>query len=117
VTQEVSWAPRTTKVRRAAVAEVTAWTWPGWRYDVSPKRDPYDNETGFVKFRIRIDADGNLIGVERLESTVSPHVEKWYRDQLQKTTFSRTGGGRSPTGATGTVTFVIRSRYYSLEIS
>ncbi|MBD1396037.1 hypothetical protein H9Q13_02575 [Pontibacter sp. JH31] len=82
----------------------------GWRYDVSPKRDPYDNETGFVKFRIRIDADGNLIAVERLESTVSPHVEKWYRDQLQRTTFSRTGGGRSSTGATGTVTFVIRSR-------
>ncbi|WP_461489463.1 hypothetical protein [Pontibacter sp. HJ8] len=82
----------------------------GWRYDVSPKRDPYDNETGFIKFRIRIDADGNLIAVERLESTVSPHVEKWYKDQLQRTTFSRTGGGRSTTGATGTVTFVIRSR-------
>ncbi|SIQ91688.1 hypothetical protein [Pontibacter lucknowensis] len=82
----------------------------GWRYDISPKRDPYENETGFVKFRIRIDADGNLIGIDRLESTVSPHVEKWYREQLQKTTFSRTGGGRSTTGATGTVTFVIRSR-------
>jgi outer membrane biosynthesis protein TonB len=82
----------------------------GWRYEVAPKRDPYDNETGFIKFRIRIDADGNLIAVERLESTVSPHVEKWYRDQLQRTTFSRIGGGRSTTGATGTVTFVIRSR-------
>lgn len=82
----------------------------GWRYDISPKRDPYENETGFVKFRIRIDADGNLVGIDRLESTVSPHVEKWYREQLQKTTFSRTGGGRTATGATGTVTFVIRSR-------
>lgn len=82
----------------------------GWRYDISPKRDPYENETGFVKFRIRIDADGNLIGIDRLESTVSPHVEKWYREQLQKTTFSRIGGSRATSGATGTVTFVIKSR-------
>ncbi len=84
---------------------------PGWRYDIQPKRDPYENETGFVKFRIKIDSDGNLISVTTLESTVSPHVEKWYKDQVQKSTFSRTGGSSAAaTGATGVVTFVIRSR-------
>ncbi|PRY15552.1 hypothetical protein CLV24_102174 [Pontibacter ummariensis] len=83
---------------------------PGWRYDIEPKKDPYENETGLVKFRIRIDGDGNLVSVDVLESTVSPQVVAWYKDQLYKTTFSRTGSGTSSTGASGVVTFVIRSR-------
>ena len=83
----------------------------GWRYDVAPKKDPYANETGFIKFRIKIDGDGNLISVDRVEGTVSPHVEKWYRDELRKTTFSRTGSSSSSsTGATGYVTFVIKAK-------
>jgi periplasmic protein TonB len=83
---------------------------PGWRYDIAPKKDPYENETGFVKFRIKIDGQGNMISVDRIEGTVSPHVEKWYLDQLRKTTFSRTGGSGPSSGASGVVTFVIRSR-------
>lgn len=83
---------------------------PGWRYDIEPKRDPYSNETGIIRFRIKIDADGNLVNVERVESTVSPQVERWYRDQLYKTTFSRTGSGVATSGATGIVTFRITAR-------
>lgn len=83
---------------------------PGWRYDIDPKRDPYENETGFVKFSIKIDGDGNIVSVNKIEGTVSPHVERWYREQLQKTTFSRTGGGNSNVGATGVVTFTITAR-------
>lgn len=83
---------------------------PGWRYDIEPKRDPYTNETGIIRFRIRIDADGNLVNVERVESTVSPQVEKWYRDQLYKTTFSRTGTGATSVSYTGEVVFRITAR-------
>ncbi|QCR21857.1 hypothetical protein [Pontibacter sp. SGAir0037] len=83
---------------------------PGWRYDIDPKRDPYQNETGFVKFSIKIDGDGNITNISTIEKTVSPHVERWYREQLQKTTFSRTGNSSSNAGASGVVTFVIRAQ-------
>ncbi|GHA58173.1 hypothetical protein [Pontibacter akesuensis] len=81
----------------------------GWRYDIEPKRDPYSNETGIIRFQIKIDGDGNLIGINTIESNVSPQVKKWYEDQLRKTTFSRTGGTGNSSGATGFVTFRIRA--------
>ncbi|WP_347157050.1 hypothetical protein [Pontibacter chitinilyticus] len=83
---------------------------PGWRYDIEPKRDPYNNETGIIRFRIKIDGDGNMTSVDVLESNVSPQVLAWYRNQLQKTTFSRTGGSGNSSGASGTVTIRITSR-------
>ena len=84
---------------------------PGWRYDIKPKDDPYENETGKVVFRINIDADGNIESVQVVESNVSPQVVKWYRDEVYKTSFSRTNAGSpSDKGASGTITFIIRSR-------
>ncbi|TXK47680.1 hypothetical protein FVR03_09040 [Pontibacter qinzhouensis] len=81
----------------------------GWRYEIEPKRDPYPNESGIVKFRISINGNGEVINISLIESNVSPQVRKWYEDQLRKTSFIRTGGGNTNAGATGTVTFVIKS--------
>lgn len=83
---------------------------PGWRYDIEPRKDPYSNVTGIIKFSIKIDADGNLTGINVVESNVSPQVVAWYKEQLQKTTFSRTGSGAANSGASGVVTFRITSR-------
>jgi periplasmic protein TonB len=46
-----------------------------------------------------------------VESNVSPQVVKWYRDEVFKTSFSRISS-KTPTdkGASGTITFIIRSR-------
>lgn len=84
---------------------------PGWRYDIKPKDDPYENESGKVVFRITIDADGEIESVQVVESNVSPQVVKWYRDEVYKTSFSRTSA-QTPhdRGASGTITFIIRSR-------
>ncbi|WP_210488983.1 hypothetical protein [Rufibacter aurantiacus] len=82
---------------------------PGWRYDVAPKPDPFDDETGVVKFQIKIDGNGELVSVKVLESNVSPKVVNWYKEQVQRTSFSRTTGGNASAGATGTITFIIRS--------
>lgn len=82
---------------------------PGWRFDIKPKKDPYTNESGIVRFRIKVDADGNVTSADVIESTVSPHVVNWYKDELfTKASLVRTGGGSA--GASGVVTFVIRSR-------
>ncbi|WP_192820825.1 hypothetical protein [Rufibacter sp. LB8] len=82
---------------------------PGWRYDIAPKADPYDNESGIVKIEIKIDAEGSIVSLRVVESNVSPRVQQWYKDQVQRTTFSRIAGGNSSAGATGTITFIIRS--------
>ncbi|WP_207430458.1 hypothetical protein [Sabulibacter ruber] len=82
---------------------------PGWRYDVAPKPDPFDNETGIVKFEIKIDGNGDLVSVRVLESNVSPKVVNWYKEQVQKTSFSRTSNGSGGAGATGTITFILRA--------
>lgn len=82
---------------------------PGWRYDVAPKPDPFDNETGVVKFQIKIDGNGELISVKVIESNVSPKVVNWYKEQVQRTSFSRNSNSGSSAGATGTITFIIRA--------
>lgn len=84
---------------------------PGWRYDVRPKEDPYENESGKIVFRITIDSNGEIENIQVVESNVSPQVVKWYRDEVFKTSFSRTSS-KTPTdrGASGTITFIIRSR-------
>jgi outer membrane biosynthesis protein TonB len=84
---------------------------PGWRYDIRPKEDPYENESGKVVFRITIDANGDIENIQVIETNVSPQVVKWYRDQIYKTTFSRTSSkAAADQGATGTITFIIQSR-------
>jgi protein TonB len=86
---------------------------PGWRIDIEPQKDPYANERGKIVFRIKIDKDGELESVVPVESNVSPQVVKWYRDQIYKTSFSRTGTGSQAAaerGATGTITFIIESK-------
>lgn len=84
---------------------------PGWRYDVRPKEDPYANESGVVKFQITIDSNGEIENVKVIESNVSPQVVKWYRDEVYKTSFSRTDSkAAQDRGATGFITFIIRSR-------
>ncbi|MBC3539747.1 energy transducer TonB [Rufibacter sediminis] len=82
---------------------------PGWRYDIAPRPDPYDNESGRVVFRIKIDADGELVNLEVVESNVSPQVVNWYKNEVRKTSFSRTNSAASSAGATGTITFIIRA--------
>ncbi|MFC6999996.1 hypothetical protein [Rufibacter roseus] len=84
---------------------------PGWRFDLEPRTDPYNNETGKVVFQVKIDADGEIIALDVMESNVSAKVVNWYRSEVRKTSFSRIrNGGNNNEGATGTITFIIRSR-------
>ncbi|GAA4297728.1 hypothetical protein [Nibribacter koreensis] len=82
---------------------------PGWRFDIEPRTDPYDNESGKVVFRVRIDKDGEITGLDVVESNVSPQVVNWYRNEVRKTSFSRIKGNDSNTGASGLITFIIRA--------
>lgn len=84
---------------------------PGWRWDKVPRPNDTSNESGRLVFRIKIDKDGEIESVQKVEGNVSPALEKLYRDEIYKTTFSRTNSGvSSSVGATGTVTFIIQAR-------
>ena len=84
---------------------------PGWRFDLEPRTDPYNNETGKIVFRVKIDPDGEITSLDIVESNVSAKVVNWYRSEVRKTSFSRISNAQtSSTGATGTITFIITSR-------
>ena len=82
----------------------------GWRWDYEPKPDDRSQENGRIVFEIKVDANGDVIGVRTLEKTVSPAVEQLYRREVEKITFSPTSENTRPAPiSTGKITFIIRS--------
>lgn len=83
----------------------------GWRWDEAPDQRDQSKENGRIIFRFKIDDQGYVIEASTLETTVSPKVTQFYREQLLRTTFSPTSGNAVPASTTaGTVTFVIKAR-------
>lgn len=75
----------------------------GWAFDSTPKVAAIDDNSGVVRFKININADGEVEGVVKVSGNVSPAQEKLCRDALQDASFRRTNGGSG--GATGFYTF------------
>ncbi|MFY0627371.1 MAG: hypothetical protein JXR07_13805 [Reichenbachiella sp.] len=83
----------------------------GWEWDFRPTPNDKSQESGKIVFQITVDDEGEIINVRTLEKTVSPLVEKSYRDAVMDLTFSPTADNRStaPT-STGRITFIIQSK-------
>lgn len=83
----------------------------GWRWDEAPNKRDQSAENGKIVFRFKIDDEGYVIEANTIETTVSPKVTQFYREQLLRTTFSPTSDNAIPAPTTaGTVTFVIKAR-------
>ena len=82
----------------------------GWMWDSTPKPKDSSSESGKLVFQVIIDEKGNIIRVKTVESSVSPSLEKVYRDEVMKLTFSKTAGTSVANTSTGTITFVIKAR-------
>ncbi len=82
----------------------------GWMWDSTPKPNDTSSESGKLVFQVVIDNKGNIVRVKTVESSVSPTLEKVYRDEVMKLTFSKTSGTGVATTSTGTITFVIKAR-------
>jgi periplasmic protein TonB len=82
----------------------------GWNWDYIPRPNESSSETGRIVFRIRVDDRGDVTEIVTVERTVSPAVERVYREAVQRVTFSRTASGPVPPQTTGTITFIIRAR-------
>jgi len=83
----------------------------GWRWDYEPKPNDNSKENGRIVFEIKVDDNGELIGVKTLEKTVSASVEQLYRQEVEKLSFSRLSGNTIPAPiSTGKITFIITSK-------
>ena len=83
----------------------------GWRWDYEPKPNDNSRENGRIVFEIKVDDNGEVIGVRTLEKTVSPSVEQLYRREVEKLTFSPISGNAVPAPiSTGKITFIIKSK-------
>lgn len=83
----------------------------GWTWDFEPRPNDQSSETGLLVFEVKIDDQGEILSVRRIQGTVSPAVERVYRAEVEKLTFSKLSGNNSvaPT-STGTITFRISSK-------
>jgi len=83
----------------------------GWRWDSEPTPDDQSQESGKIVFQIVVDSDGYIISIKTLEKTVSPSLERVYRNAVQELSFSkpRENFSTAPT-STGTITFIIKTK-------
>lgn len=83
----------------------------GWMWDFKPEPNDTSNENGRIVFEVKIDDMGEIISVRTLERSVSPAIEKIYRAEVEKLTFSKTSNNAivAPI-STGKITFVIKSK-------
>lgn len=83
----------------------------GWRWDEKPNVDDKTSETGKIRFEIKVNDQGEILNIRTVESTVSPAIERKYRDAVQQLSFSRTRDNTKPAAiSTGTITFVLRAQ-------
>ena len=83
----------------------------GWNWDNIPRPNDPSNENGRIVFQITIDDQGEIIGVKTLEKTVSPAIERIYREEVANLTFSRTATDIRPAATSiGKITFIIRAK-------
>lgn len=82
----------------------------GWVWDFKPDPKDDSSESGKIVYRIKIDGDGYIIDIELVSSTVSPTVERYYRQSIERLSFSKTNDYKPAPTSSGTVTFIIRSK-------
>ena len=75
----------------------------GWRFDSTPNVSAVDDESGVVRFKIKISADGEVESVTKVSGNVSAAQEKLCRDKLLSANFVKTNSAAG--GATGFYTF------------
>ena len=83
----------------------------GWKWDKKPKvNDDNEDENGKIIFEITIDDQGEIVVIKTIEKTVSPIVEKLYRAEVEKLSFTKSDNKMPANKSTGRITFIIRAR-------
>ena len=81
----------------------------GWIWDFLPNPKDNSSESGKIVFELIVDYYGDIIGLKTLETTLSPKVEKIYREEILKLTFSPTNNNNPAEISKGKITFIIKN--------
>lgn len=80
----------------------------GWRWNKMPVFKDNTDETGRVRFKVTINADGDIESIVAVEKSLSPSLVRNYESQLRELTFSRSNGKVATEGAVGYITIIIK---------
>jgi hypothetical protein len=75
----------------------------GWRFDNTPVVEALDDKPGVIRFKVKVNDDGEVEDVTKVSGNVSLAQEKLCRDKLLDSNFIKTNAGAG--GATGFYTF------------
>ncbi len=81
----------------------------GWIWDFLPNPKDNSSESGKIVFELIVDYYGDIIGLKTLETTLSPKVEKIYREEVLTLTFSPTNNNNPAEISKGKITFIIKN--------
>lgn len=82
----------------------------GWVWDAKPNPNDKSDETGRIVYKIKIDDEGYIIDIELQSSTVTPAIERLYRQSVERLSFSKTSEYKPAPTSTGTITFLIQTK-------
>jgi periplasmic protein TonB len=83
----------------------------GWNWDDRPNINDNSDESGKIVIGFKIDDQGEVIKVWKIENNLSPSVYKLYEDEVRKLTFSRKNDNvKVASTSDGKVTFIKKSR-------
>jgi periplasmic protein TonB len=83
----------------------------GWNWDDRPVIKDISDESGRIVIGFRIDEQGDVIKVWKIENNLSPSVYKIYEDEVRKLTFSKKGDNiKVAPFSEGKVTFIKKSK-------
>ena len=83
----------------------------GWMWESLPDPKDLSKENGKIIFEIFVNIYGEIENIRTLETTVTPSVEKVYKDEVLNLSFTPTSTNYNPADISkGTITFIIKSK-------
>lgn len=82
----------------------------GWALASRPQVNDDSDETGIIRFSIKIDENGSIISLKIVETTLSASVAQKYKRAIEKLSFKPTSSGERPEISTGSIMFKINSK-------
>jgi outer membrane biosynthesis protein TonB len=82
----------------------------GWALASRPQVNDDSDETGIIRFSIKIDENGSIISLKIVETTLSTSVAQKYKRAIEKLNFKPTSSGERPEVSTGSIMFKINSK-------
>jgi periplasmic protein TonB len=82
----------------------------GWTWSKKPVVNDDSDETGNIRFEIKVDEQGEILSVKVLSTTVSQSVVNMYKRAIEKVSFVPTNNGARQAVSTGTINIKINPR-------